>query len=155
MHLVKTTSSTSFTQPATFGKRHHSPCYSIYFAALRGDYIQMSLFFGTPTLAFDHNSCQSCLNEQCKGILSIYISRPPYWCPRGLIWCLFTFLTKALNIRNSSTNVIPKMGIHLGVIKFHPLHSPPFMKVCFTSKHTFGFIGPCTSHLFTNSMLKL
>ncbi len=28
------------------------------------------------TFFFNHDSCQSCLNEQCKGILSIHISRP-------------------------------------------------------------------------------
>ncbi len=38
------------------------------------------------------------------------------------IWCLFTFPTKVLNIHNSCTNAIPKVGVHLGVIKLHPLH---------------------------------
>jgi hypothetical protein len=34
-------------------------------------------------------------------------------------------------------NKIPKMGVHMGVIGFYPLHSPPFVKVCFTFKHIF------------------
>jgi hypothetical protein len=72
-----------------------------------------------PPFFFYHNSCKSCLNEQCEGILSIYASRP-----LGPIWCLFAFPTKALNIHNSSTNVTPKVGMHLGIIGFHPLHSP-------------------------------
>jgi hypothetical protein len=31
-----------------------------------------------------------------------------------------------------------KVGVHLGVIGLHPLHSPPFVRetVCFTPKHT-------------------
>jgi hypothetical protein len=32
--------------------------------------------------------------------------------------------------------------MHLGVIGLHPLHSPSFVKVCFTSKHIFGLMGP-------------
>ncbi len=34
--LVETTSNTSFTWPATFGRRHHSPPYSILCASPRG-----------------------------------------------------------------------------------------------------------------------
>jgi hypothetical protein len=48
-----------------------------------------------------------------------------------------TFPTKVLNIRNFCMSAIPKMGVQLGVIKFHPLHSSPFVRVCFTPKHTF------------------
>jgi hypothetical protein len=40
------------------------------------------------------------------------------------------FLTKCMS-------ATPKMGVHLVVIGVHPLHSPPFVKVCFTPKHTF------------------
>jgi hypothetical protein len=49
----------------------------------------------------------------------------------------------------------PKVGVHLGVIGLHPLHSFPSMRVCFTPKHTFGLMGPCTSHLITYPMLGL
>jgi hypothetical protein len=52
-------------------------------------------------------------------------------------------------------NATPKVGVHLGIVKLHPLHSPAFVKMCFTSKHTFDFMGPCTSHLVTNPMLRL
>jgi hypothetical protein len=51
------------------------------------------------------------------------------------IWCLFTFSTKVLNICNSYTNVILEVGVHLGVIGLHPLHSPPFVRVFLTPKH--------------------
>lgn len=44
---------------------------------------------------------------------------------------LFNFPTKTLNICNFYTNATLKMGVHLKVIKLHPLHSPPFLKVCF------------------------
>jgi hypothetical protein len=101
--------------------------------------------------SFDHNSCKSSLNEQCKGILSIYASRP-----FGPIWCLFAFPTKALNIRNSSTNATLEVGVHLGVIGLHPLHFPPFLKVCFTPKHIIlASWALCTTHLIVNPMLRL
>jgi hypothetical protein len=73
----------------------------------------------------------------------------------GPIWCLFAFPTKVPNICNSRMNASPKMGVHLGVIGLHPLHSPPFVKVCFTPKHIFYHMGPCTSHLVVNPMLGL
>ncbi len=43
--------------------------------------------------------------------------------------------TKVLNIHNSHTSATLKVGVHLGVIRLHPLHSPPFVKVCFIPKH--------------------
>ncbi len=47
------------------------------------------------------------------------------------------------------------MKVHLRVIGLHPLHSPPFVRVCFTPKHIFGLMGTCISHLITNLMLEL
>ncbi len=67
----------------------------------------------------------------------------------------FSFSTKALNICNSHTNVTPKVGMHLGIIGLHPLHSPSFVRMCFTPKHTFGLMGPYASHFVTNIMLGL
>ncbi len=37
----------------------------------------------------------------------------------------------------------------------HPLHSPSFVIMCFTPKHTLGLMGPFTSHLIVNPMLGL
>ncbi len=71
----------------------------------------------------------------------------------GPIWCFFSFPTKAPNIHNSCTNATFK--VHLGVIRLHPLHFPPFMKMCFTPQHTFSLMGPCTSHFVANPMLGL
>jgi hypothetical protein len=67
----------------------------------------------------------------------------------------FPFLTKAMNIHNSHTSATLKVGMHLGVIGLHPLHSPPFVRVCFTPKHTLNLMGPYTSHFVTNPMLGL
>jgi hypothetical protein len=67
----------------------------------------------------------------------------------------FAFPTKVLNIHNSYTSATPKVGVHLGVIRLHPLHSPPFVKMCFTPNHTFGLMGVYISHFATNPMLGL
>jgi len=64
----------------------------------------------------------------------------------GAHQCLFTFPTKVLNICNFRINVTPKVGVHLGIIGLHPLHSSPFVRVC--------FMGLYTSHLVTNPMLE-
>jgi hypothetical protein len=80
-----------------------------------------------PYPSFDHNSCTSSLNKQCEGTLSIYTSSPFQWYPKCPIWCLFDFSTKALNIWDSHTSVIPKVGVHLGIIGLHLLHSPSFV----------------------------
>jgi hypothetical protein len=108
-----------------------------------------------PLPSFDHNSWKSGLNEQYKGTLRIYVSKPFYWYPKGSIWCLFDFSTKALNIYNYHTNATIKVGVHLGVIRLHPLHFPSFVKMCFTPTHTFGLMGPYTSHFVMNPMLGL
>jgi len=47
VELIGTTSSTSFTQLATFGRRHHS-LPIIYYVLLHGDHIQLSLFHEIP-----------------------------------------------------------------------------------------------------------
>jgi len=46
-------------------------------------------------------------------------------------------------------------GSGLGVIRLHPLHSPSFVIVCFTPKHTFAVMGYWTSLLIVNLMLRL
>jgi hypothetical protein len=60
-----------------------------------------------------------------------------------------------LNIRNSRTSATLKVEVQLGIIGLHPLHSPPFVKVCFTPKHILCLMGHCTSHLVVDPMLKL
>ncbi len=123
--------------------------------AFKGFVVGSQIPYLTTAPSFDHNSCKSSLNEQCKATLSIYASRPFWWWLGGPILCFFAFPTKVLNICNSRMNATPKMEVHLGVIGLHPLHSPPFVKVCFTPKHTFGLMGPYTSHLVMNPMLGL
>jgi hypothetical protein len=71
--------------------------------------------------SFDHNLCISSLNGQYEGTLDIYNSKKFQWYLGGFIWCLLTLSTKALNIMDFHMSVIPKVGVHLGVIRLNPL----------------------------------
>jgi hypothetical protein len=76
-----------------------------------------------------------------------------FWGPNLVHVCLFN---QSFEIQNSCTSATPKMGVHLEVIGLHLLHSPPFVKVCFTFKHILlGLVGLCTLHLIMNPMLGL
>jgi len=88
-------------------------------------------------LFWDHNSCISGLNEQCKGTLGIYIWRNFQWNPMGPVWCLFALSTMVLNTRDSRMNKTnSKMWMHLRVIRLNFLHPPPFVKMYFILEHT-------------------
>jgi hypothetical protein len=52
-------------------------------------------------------------------------------------------------------NVTSKMEVALESHWPHPLHSPSFVRMCFTPKHTFAFMGLCTSLLIVNPMLEI
>jgi hypothetical protein len=68
----------------------------------------------------------------------------------------FPFLIKVINIHNSCTNVIPKMGMHLGVIGLHPFAFFPICESVFHSKtQFFGLMGFCIAHLVANPTLGL
>ncbi len=71
------------------------------------------------------------------------------WGPNLVLVCLSN---QGFKHSQFYTSAIPKMGMHLKVIGLHPLYSPPFVKVCFTLKHTFTFMGPCISHLVANPL---
>jgi hypothetical protein len=49
-NLVRTTSSTNFTWPATFGRRHHSHPYSILYASLWRLYPNVTSKIGSPKI---------------------------------------------------------------------------------------------------------
>jgi hypothetical protein len=93
-----------------------------------------------PIPSFDHNSCISYLNEQWEGTWGIHTSRTFQWYPKVPIWCLFTFLTKAMNIHDSRTSATPKVGVHLGVIGFI-LCTLPHLWKCVSHPNTISW--PC------------
>ncbi len=104
---------------------------------------------------YNHNSCKSDLNEQCEITLNITLQDLFNDVLGAQIDACLFFPTKVSNIHNSCMNATPKVGMHLGVTRFHPLHSPPFVRMCFTPKHIIGLIGLCILHLVVNLMLGL
>ncbi len=115
----------------------HTPIKAHLTPSLKGFMVKSQIPSLTHDLSFDHNLCILGVNEQCGGTLSIYTWRIFQWYLGGPIWCLFAFSTNVQNIWDSRTSATPKVGVHLGVIGLHILHSPPFVRVCFTPKHTF------------------
>jgi hypothetical protein len=105
----------------------HTPIKNHLIHALKGFVVKNQFSNLTHGPSFDRNSCILCLNKQCKGPLGIYNLKSFQGYPKGSIWCFLAISTKALNIQNSHTSVTPKVGMHLGVIKFRFLHSPPFV----------------------------
>jgi hypothetical protein len=134
-------------QKYLFNSVLHVPIEDDLTLTLRGFVVGSQISNLTLDFSFYCNSCISSVIEQCKGILGIYISKHFQWYHGGLIGCVFTFSTRALNIQNSHTSAIPKVGVHLEVIKFNFLHSPPLMKVCHSWTHFLGFMLPLHSTL--------
>jgi len=65
------------------------------------------------SLSFGHNLCLKCPNGSCKPILDIYIPRAFQWYKK--IYNLIVF---------DPWNYSLKMGVHSGMWRFIPLHSP-------------------------------
>jgi hypothetical protein len=92
-------------------------------------------------------------NKQCKGILSIWASKPFYGHLRSPTWCLFAFPTKTPKIHNSHMSATSKVGVYLGVVGLHPLHFSHLWK-CFSHLNTFFWPhGPLYSTFSCNPML--
>jgi hypothetical protein len=71
----------------------------------------------------------------------------------GPNWCMFAFLIKGLNIRDSCTCAIPKVRVHLGVIGAHSFSPSPTCESLFHSQtHFLGLMCSCTPHLVVSSM---
>jgi hypothetical protein len=57
----------------------HAPTEDQLIIVLMGFVIQSQILYLTPSLSFEHNSCISNLNEQCKCTLGIYTSKAFQW----------------------------------------------------------------------------
>jgi hypothetical protein len=74
----------------------------------------------TPSPSFAHNLGYKCPNDQCKGILDIYTSRPFQWHQEHLNARCSGPCCRALNIRESQRTLNPQ----LWEWEFHPPTSP-------------------------------
>jgi hypothetical protein len=81
---------TSYNPQKDFYKRvSHTPIKDHLTLALRRFVVGSQIPNLTPNLSFDHNSCISCLNEQCEGTLGIYTLIPFQWYSKkfGVFFC--------------------------------------------------------------------
>jgi hypothetical protein len=85
----------------------------------------------TPNLSFGHHLCFRCLNEQCKPILNIYISRDFQWYKERHKPLSFGPSNCFLKFWKSTGTPSPKVGVALGMWMFTPSHS-------LTLSYTFG-----------------
>ncbi len=118
-------------------------CIFKKFWQLKKNYITSNLYFAwivitqweefcldskklTPGPSFGHNLCVKCPNGSCEPILDIYISRSFQWYNEFHNPIDFDPCNYSLKIRESIGTLTPKVGIHLGVWRFIPSHSPTF-----------------------------
>jgi hypothetical protein len=81
----------------------------------------------TPGPSFGHNLCFNYPNGSCKPILDIYVPRFFQWYKELFNPMSFDPYNHPLKIRKSIGTPIPKVGAHLGVWGFIPLHSLALM----------------------------
>jgi len=80
----------------------------------------------TPDLSFGHNLCFQYPNVLCKPIFDIYFSKKLQLCKEFFNPMSFNLCNCPLKIWKFTRTLIPKVGAHLGVFGFIPLHSPTF-----------------------------
>ncbi len=110
----------------------------------------------TPGPSFDHNSCISSLNEQCKRTLGIYILKPFQWYHGGPIWCFFFFFNQGFK----HSRLLHKCNFQSGsALGSHWVTSFALYPICenafHTQTHSLGLMGLYTLQLIVNPMLRL
>ncbi len=74
--------------------------------------------------SFGHNLCFKYPNGSCEPILDIYVPRFFQWYKEVFNPLNFDPCNHPLKIRKSIRTPTPKLGIHLGMWRFIPSHSP-------------------------------
>jgi hypothetical protein len=75
---------------------------------------------------FDHNLCFRCPNGSCEPNSNICILRAFQWRKEIFNPLSFDLCNCLLKIWKSIRTPTPKVGVHLGVWRFIPLHTPTF-----------------------------
>jgi len=81
----------------------------------------------TPNPSFGHNLCFKYPNESCKPILDIYIPRSFLKYNNLFNSMGFDPCNCYMKIWKSIKTPIPKVGVHLGMWRFMPSHSPTLL----------------------------
>jgi hypothetical protein len=79
-------------------------------------------------LSFGHNLCLKCPNGWCEPILDIYVLRDFQWYKEFFNPMDFHPYNCFLKIQESIETPTPKVGVHLGVWRFIPSHSPMLLR---------------------------
>jgi hypothetical protein len=82
----------------------------------------------TPDPSFGYSLCSKYSNEYCKPILGIYVPRAFQLYKELFNLMIFDPCNCPLNIRESVETPTPKLGVHLGVWRFIPSHSPTLLR---------------------------
>ncbi len=109
----------------------------------------------TIDLSYDHNSCISSINEQCKPVLASTFQDLSNDIMRALFGVFFVFNqgfkhSKLLNECNSQNG--SALGSHWAPFL---TRSPICESVFHTLSYSLGLMGPCTTHLVAYLMLGL
>jgi hypothetical protein len=81
----------------------------------------------TPDPSFGHNLCFKCPNGSREPILNINDPRAFQWYKELLNTMGFDPYNYSLKIRECIGTLTPKVGVHLGVWRFIPLHFPTLL----------------------------
>jgi hypothetical protein len=78
--------------------------------------------------SFGHKLCFNYQNGSCKPILDIYISRAFQWYKELFHPIGFDPYNRSLKLQESIRSSTPEVGVHLGVWRFIPSHSPTLLR---------------------------
>jgi len=81
----------------------------------------------TPNPSYGHKLCLTCPNGSCEPILNIYVPKYFQWYKKKFNPLGFDPCNYSLKIWESTGTPIPKVGVHLGVWRFIPSHSPTLL----------------------------
>jgi hypothetical protein len=115
----------------------HAPIEDHLTVTLGGFVVKSQIPNLIPNIFFYHNSCIWSMNEQCKGILGIYISRNFPWYHESLILGLFCLSNQGFEHLGFSHQCSSQSENALGSHWVPSLHSLSFVKMSFTFQHTF------------------
>jgi len=100
----------------------------------------------TSDLSFEYNLCVKCPNGSCEPLLDIWVPRAFEWYKELINPMFFDACNYSMKICEFVGTPIPKVGVHLGVWGFIPLH---FLAFLGTWNVTAGlYIWPTPSQAF-------
>jgi hypothetical protein len=120
----------------------NSMSYATYTQQNQGDSRYLMVGSQTPNLSFGHNLCLKCPNRSCQPILDIYVPRAFQWYKERFNLMGFVLCNCSLMVWESIKTPTPKMGAHLGVWGFVPLHFPTLPRAWNVTPKFYSWLAP-------------